>query len=164
MNFLKIFLSIIILTTTISSGYSQQDKKPYNPNAIASLDIQKAITQAQAENKHIFIQVGGNWCSWCLLLHKFYSEDAQIDSIMNADYVTVMLNYSRSNKNLDILSAYNFPQRFGFPVILILNDDGKLLHTQNTVYLEKDKGYDKKKFISFLKAWNQVALNPKSYQ
>lgn len=147
----------------MSVGNAQQKKMPYNPKADAKLEVKNAIIKAKTENKHVFIQVGGNWCSWCLMLHKFYSEDAQIDSIMKADYVRVMLNYSRSNKNLDILSAYGFPQRFGFPVILILNDKGELLHTQNTVYLEKDKGYDKKKFISFLKAWNKAALNPDNY-
>lgn len=128
------------------------------------MDIHKAISIAKAENKHVFVQIGGNWCSWCLMLHKFYTEDSQIDSLMNADYVKVMLNYSKENKNLDILADLGFPQRFGFPVLVILDENGKELIIQNTTYLEEGKGYNKKKFMEFLYLWNKAALNPENYK
>lgn len=164
MKFLKIFFLQIVLLGFVITANSQEVEKPYNPESNAKIDIQNAINKAKAENKHVFIQIGGNWCSWCLMLHKFYTEDPQIDSLMNADYVKVMLNYSKENKNLDILADLGFPQRFGFPVLVILDENGKELHIQNTAYLEEGKGYNKKKFIEFLHLWNMAALEPENYK
>lgn len=86
-----------------------------------------------------------------------------MDSIKTANYVFQLLNTSKEKKNLDILAEYQYPQRFGFPVLLILDSDGKLIHTQNTVYLEKEKSYNEKLMIDFLKHWRPEALDPKSY-
>jgi hypothetical protein len=62
------------------------------------------------------------------------------------------------------MAGYKYPQRFGFPVILVLDGGGNLIHTQNTLYLEKDKSYDEKRMIDFLKHWSPAALDPKNYK
>jgi len=158
----------ILLTIFISSlffiAYSQENQQIYDPNIDANKVLQLAIKKASKENKHIFIQVGGNWCPWCIKLHNFYTTNKSLDSLLNANYVPVVINYSKENKNLDILKQFEYPQRFGFPVLIILDSEGNKLHTQNTVYLEKDKGYDEKIFIEFLKSWNKAALDPEQYK
>jgi len=73
------------------------------------------------------------------------------------------MNYDKENKNEELLEQFGFPQRFGFPVFLILDAEGKRLHTQNSGLLEKDKSYDKKKIKMFFKHWTPTAINPKSY-
>ncbi len=157
----KTFLFLLFIFFTIY--IFGQNEKIYNPDADAMADLNKAIATAKVENKHVFVQIGGNWCPWCILMHKFYTSDKEIDSIMKADYVRVMVNYSRDNKNLDVMKRLGYPQRFGFPVIVILDGDGNVLHIQNTAYLEEGKGYNRKKFIEFLKNWNVEALNPENY-
>lgn len=160
----------LMLLSTIYLGsltaISAQNKKIqiYNPEINAQQQINDAFIKAKAEGKHVFIQVGGNWCSWCVMMHKFYTEDIQVDSMLNASYVVCLLNYSKENKNLDILEQLEYPQRFGFPVIVILDAQGKRLHTQNTVYLERGRGYNKKNFLEFLHNWSPKALNPESYK
>ncbi len=165
-NLKKIILFVLFsaIAFSVSAQEIHKVERPYNPKANAKLDIQNAVKKAKAQGKHVFIQIGGNWCSWCLMLHRFYTQDSEIDSIMNADYVKVMLNYSKENRNFDILSDFGFPQRFGFPVLVILDANGKELHIQNTAYLEEGHGYNKKKFIEFLKNWNTAALDPKNYK
>lgn len=155
----SIITSIFILAAIIV--FAQE--KPYNPAADAKADIKNAIAKAKAENKHILIQVGGNWCSWCMKFHKMATTDFKVDSIIKADYVYILLNYSKENKNLDVLKTYQNPQRFGFPVFLILDGTGKLLHTQDSGLLELDKGYDPNKVSTVLKQWNFKALDPKNY-
>ena len=83
---------------------------------------------------------------------------------MKANYVFGLLNYSKENKNLDILAEMEYPQRFGFPVIVVLDAEGKRIHTQNSAYLEKEKSYDEKKMVEFLGQWAPAALDPKSYK
>jgi thioredoxin-related protein len=145
-------------------GLKAQEKITlYNPEADAHKDLQTAIQQARDQHKHVLIQVGGNWCPWCVRLHGVFETEAKIDSILKADYVFMLVNYSKENKNEAVLADLGFPQRFGFPVLLVLDEDGNRLHTQNTAYLEKDKGYDTDKIVGFLLDWNVKALNPKSY-
>jgi thiol:disulfide interchange protein len=135
----------------------------YNPDADARKDLETAIQTARDQHKHVLIQVGGNWCPWCVRLHGVFESEARIDSILKSDYVFVLINYSKENKNEAILADLGYPQRFGFPVLLVLDRDGHRLHTQNTAYLEKDKGYDTDKIFGFLRDWNEKALDPGSY-
>ena len=131
-------------------------------NAVAA--IANAVGKASKEKKHVLVQVGGNWCSWCARFYKFSKEDVQVDSLLNASFVVYHLNYSKENKNLPVLAEYSFPQRFGFPVFLVLNENGKLLHTQNSAYLEDGNGYGKEKILDFLSSWTREAIAPETYK
>ncbi|MEJ5317147.1 MAG: thioredoxin family protein [Tenuifilum sp.] len=130
----------------------------YNPNADAKAEIAAAINKAKQENKHVFIQIGGNWCPWCVKLHNFMNADSTISEILTKNYVVVKVNYSKENKNLDVLKKLEKPQRFGFPVLVILNSNGNRIHTQDSGLLESGDGYDRKKVLNFLKNWTPEAL------
>lgn len=142
-----------------------QKKDIYNPNADAAADIETALKKAKAEHKFVLLQGGGNWCKWCIEFHRFCTADAEIDSIINNNFIWYHLNYSKENQNDALLAKYGYPQRFGFPVFIILNEKGERIHTQNSEYLEDGKSsYDKKKIIAFLTAWNPDALNGENYK
>jgi len=165
MKKLKIILSILLIFS-LSVNIVSQTEKPlvYNPMRDANKQIDSAINIAAKEKKHVLLQVGGNWCSWCLMLHKFYSSEPQIDSVLKADYVVIFVNYSKENKNLNVMKRLDFPQRFGFPVLVVLNEKGKRIHTQNSSYLEEGKGYSTEKVLGFLKSWSPKALDPDKYK
>jgi thioredoxin-related protein len=135
----------------------------YHPLANAKADITRVIAKAKAEKKHVLIQAGGNWCGWCIEFNRFIHADKQLDSVLNASFVVYHLNFSPQNKNYDIFKQYGFPNRFGFPVFLILNAEGQLIHTQNSSYLELGKSYDAKKVKEFFVSWTPAALEEKSY-
>ena len=62
MNSLKSLLLISILGLFVLSVSGQTEKpKLYDPMVDAKKEITKAVKMAKAENKHVFIQVGGNW-------------------------------------------------------------------------------------------------------
>mgnify|MGYP007004043300 CR=1 FL=1 len=73
-------------------------------------------------------------------------------------------NYSKENKNEDVLKSLQFPQRFGYPVFVILNSKGELIHTQNSAYLEKGEGYSKEIVMDFFHQWRKDALDEKNYK
>lgn len=152
------------LTILFSGTILAQEKKVYNPDLDAGKQIEQAVAKAKANDKHVLLQIGGNWCSWCIMLHNFYNSEAQVDSILKTDYVLEYVNFSKENKNLDVLEKLGFPQRFGFPVLVILDAEGNRIHTQNSVYLEEGRGYNKKRVIDFLNAWKPSALDPKNYK
>ena len=136
----------------------------YNPNANAEKEIAVAVTKAKTQKKFVMLIAGGNWCSWCKLFNKTVTEDKQLDSLLNANFIVYHLNYSDENKNEKVFSKYAYPQRFGFPVFIILDEKGNRIHTQNSEYLEEGKGYNKKKVTEFFQAWSPGALDPALYK
>ena len=157
-------ISIFFLLSSILV-FSQDQAKPYNINADAKADLQKAIQAANVQNKHVLIQVGGNWCPWCLRFHAMAISAKKVDSLIRADYVYLLINYSKENKNMEVMKQLEYPNRFGFPVFVVLDGKGKRLHTQDSGLLEHAtvKGYDTTKVVTFLKQWNVKALDPKVY-
>ncbi|MBU3744060.1 MAG: DUF255 domain-containing protein [Sediminibacterium sp.] len=135
----------------------------YHPNANAQKDIAAAIAKAKAQNKHVFIQAGGNWCGWCIEFNRLVSVTTSLNSVLQNNYVVYHLNYSQENKNAAIFKAYGFPNRFGFPVFIILDANGKRIHTQNSSYLESGKSYDVAKVKEFLDSWTPRALQAGTY-
>lgn len=155
----------IIVLIFLAVNISAQETKLYNPYTDAAKDIDAAISKAKSEHKYVLIQGGGNWCSWCYEFVKFSKADLQIDSVINTSFVWYHLNYSKENENKKIMTNYGFPQRFGFPVFIILNELGERIHTQNSEYLENGKkSYDKSKVLSFLEMWSPGAFDPKIYE
>lgn len=157
-----LFVLLLIMATAFS-----QDMKTFNlykPEENAEQKIDAAVKQAKAGGKHVFIQVGGNWCIWCARFNDLVTTDKSIDSLVKANYVVYHLNYSKENKNEKLLARYGFPQRFGFPVFLVLDAGGKLLHTQNSVYLEEGKGYNTKTVAAFFNDWSPKGLDPNQYK
>lgn len=122
----------------------------YNPNADAREDIAGAVAKASKEGKHVFLQIGGNWCSWCIKFHKFLNDDKELNSFLKENYEVVLINYDPTNKNEEVLSELGFPQRFGFPVFVVLDGKGNRIHTQNSAFFEKDKDYDRDRVMKFL--------------
>ncbi|MCX2452797.1 thioredoxin family protein [Pedobacter sp. PLR] len=161
----KLALLLFAFVTISASTFAQETKeavKIYNPAANAQADLDAAIAKAKKEGKHVFVQVGGNWCSWCIAFHKLVDNTPELKKLLNDNYETVLINYSKENKNEAVLAKLQYPGRFGFPVFLILDGDGKLLHTQNSAYLEEGKGHSVKKVTEFLKSWNVAALKPEN--
>jgi thioredoxin-related protein len=149
-----------------ATAYGQVDTtKPhlYDPMADADKQIAEAVTKANKEKKHVLLQIGGNWCVWCIRFNKFVESDSSLKATLDANYIVEHINYSTENKNEKIMAKLEYPNRFGYPVFVILDGSGKRIHTQNSAYLEEDKGYSKKKVAEFFRHWAPAALNPKSY-
>jgi thioredoxin-related protein len=161
--FILIALFMLPLGASSQENDNKETIKLYNPDDDAAAVLSEAIMTAIKEQKHILVQIGGNWCPWCIKLHKFIGAHAELDSIISADYITLKINYSKENKNLDVMKAFSYPQRFGFPVLVVLNENGTPLHIQDTGFLEKDESYDPKKVKTFLLTWNKAALDPMKY-
>ena len=163
---MKLLISLLFTLFITSASFAQTTTKPavtiYNPKANAQNNIDVAVAKAKKEKKHVFIQVGGNWCVWCIRFHDLVNATPALKTLLNDNYETVLLNYSPENKNQAILKKFNYPGRFGFPVFLMLDGDGKLIHTQNSAYLEEGSGHSVKKITEFLKSWNYAALQPEN--
>ena len=78
---------------------------------------------------------------------------------MNDNYVYIHVNYRRKTDDKDMQQAMDRlgnPVRLGFPVMVVLDAEGKVLHTQDSSFLESGEGYDRKKVMRFLQCWTSV--------
>ena len=130
------------------SGYSA-----YDPSAKGEELVAAATAKARAENKRVLLVFGGNWCSWCTRLDAVFRDDKNVKMVIDKHYVVVHVD---SDNNGALNSKYNNPFVNGFPVMLVLDGDGKVLHTQAIDGIERDDkvpGYDADKVVTFLKAY-----------
>lgn len=156
---------VCFVTLMAGTSAAQEKVKIYDPGADAAQEIAKAVSIARQEAKHVLLQIGGNWCSWCIEFNKLVTEDAELNKLMNDNFVVLHINYSKENKNEKVLQSLGFPNRFGFPVFVILDGNGTRLHTQDSAYLEDGKtGHDKVKVKEFLEQWSFKAVSPKNYE
>ena len=128
--------------------------KPYHPEDNAEQKINELINIAKEQKKNIILQAGGNWCIWCLRFNDFIQNNEEIRNVVNNNYLYYHLNWSPENKNEKIFASYGDPGKvYGYPVLLVLNSEGKLIHTQETGVLEDGKGYSSDKVLQFLEKW-----------
>ncbi|MDN3582307.1 thioredoxin family protein [Mucilaginibacter flavus] len=160
---MKKLLLITLISVFALSVKAQEKPHLYNPSADAKAEISAAVKQASAQHKNVLLQIGGNWCSWCIKFNNQVTQDSSLNTYMNNNYVVLHVNYSQENTNDALMTSLGYPQRFGFPVFIVLDSKGNRLHTQNSEYLEEGKGYSKDKVLEFFKGWSPAALDPKSY-
>ena len=132
-----------------SPGYVPVTK--YDPKRDADNDIENAVIEAQRTGKHILLEVGGEWCTWCHILDKFFEQNRPLAELREKNFITVKVSYSPENKNQKVLSRY--PTIPGYPHLFVLDQNGKLLHSQGTSKLESGKSYNLKGVTSFLRRW-----------
>lgn len=164
---MKQLLTLVLIFSFSATNLRAQDTtKPrlYHPEANAAADIKAATTRAARSGKHVLLQIGGNWCVWCIRFHNLVSSDTSLSRILTDNYEVVHVNYGPENKNEKLLQQLGYPQRFGFPVFVVLDGKGQRLHTQNSAYLEEGKGHSPKKVAEFLNHWAPAALKAESYQ
>lgn len=94
---MRIFCLCLILSYSsvlFAQHNNNSNKKTviYHPEENAAAGIEAAVKKAKEENKQVFIQAGGNWCSWCIEFNRFTHADKQIDSLLKADYILSLIH------------------------------------------------------------------------
>ena len=154
---MKRFVLALLLLTSIGA-VSAQEKKYYNEEVDAMAQIQTASMLAKQSGRYVLCQVGGNWCPWCIRFANFATTDSVIAPLIERNFVYVHINYSKANKNPEAMKYLGNPARFGFPVFVILDEEGKPIHIQESASLEEGKSYDRKKVENFLSLWTKKAV------
>ena len=151
--------ALLALTASAQSDL----KKIYDENTDPVEQIDKAVRQAKKEGKFVISQVGGNWCRWCLMFADFVEKDAELTQFIDENFVFIHSNYNprerAGEKTLEMLKKLGNPERFGFPVFVVMDQTGKVIHTQDSSFLEEGNGYNKDKVMRFFSNWTPAAVN-----
>jgi thioredoxin-related protein len=147
------YFYLLVLVSLISCQNDSQHRSAtqFDPGRDPYHDLKEAIREAQETNKNILLDVGGEWCIWCKKLDKFYDENPDVKKFLHQNYVVVKVNYSPENKNETFLLQY--PKISGYPHLFVLDQNGKLIHSQETGSLESGPQHDRDKVYAFLKRY-----------
>ena len=153
----KQLLTLFCLLFLTAAGLQAQEKV-YDESRDAMEQINEAIALAQETDRYVLCQVGGDWCPWCVRFAKFADTSSLVAPIIKENYVYIHVNYSKANKNPEAMEYLGNPGRFGYPVFVILNTEGRPIHIQESESLEEGKGYNPKRVEKFLRLWNKKAV------
>ena len=162
----KLFLAIVAVLFALTANAQKALKKVYNENINPIEQIDQAVSNAKSEGKFVICQVGGNWCPWCLKFADFIEKDTTISKIIadNFEYIHVNYNPRKSQgeeklaQGRALMKRLNNAGRFGYPVFVVLDEEGRILHIQDSGLLEEGEGYNQKKVLSFFKNWTPKAV------
>lgn len=151
-------LIALALATTLAMRAQNPLPKVYDENIDPMAQIDKAVAKAKTEKKNVIVQLGGNWCIWCLRFADFITKEAQIDSVIRHNYEYIHVNIPRrgtpqAKAAEPLQKSLDNAGRFGYPVLVVLGPDGKVLHTQDSSFLESGQSYDASKVLRFLNCW-----------
>ncbi len=123
----------------------------YYPEADPVTDLAAAMQAASLENKMIMMIVGGDWCSWCHVMSRFFTENETVRDKLLSNFIMLKVNMSEENENDVFLS--NYPIINGYPHIFMLSAKGDLSASVNTAKLESGNSYSIVKFTELLESY-----------
>ena len=169
MRIMKKIAIIGLMTVIFSINAAAQSnlKKIYDETINPMEQIDKAVSQAKSQGKHVVCQVGGNWCRWCLMFADYITKDNEISKFIDDNFVYIHVNYNpreradeaKAQQNARLLKRLNNPGRFGYPVFVVLDSNGKVIHMQDSSFLEQENSYNKEKVMRFFRNWTPKAVN-----
>ena len=156
-----LFTVLFVLTTN-----AQGLKKVYNEDTNPIEQIDQAVAKAKSEGKFVVCQVGGNWCPWCLRFADFITNDTTISKVIDDNFVYIHVNYNprksegeaKARQAAELMKRLDNCGRFGYPVFVVLGEDGKVVHIQDSSFLEEGQGYNKEKVLRFFNNWTPKAV------
>ena len=159
---ITMFLALTVATTNAQEAL----KKVYNESIDPLEQIDNALAKAKAEKKYVVCQVGGNWCPWCLRFADFVEKDSAVNKVVDDNFEYIHVNYNprksagtaSADKAAKLMLRLGNPARFGFPVFVVLDEEGNVLHIQDSSFLEEGKGYNEKKVLRFFSNWTPKAV------
>jgi thiol:disulfide interchange protein len=126
-------------------------KGGYDASRDAAADIKAALASAKAGRKRVLIEAGGNWCSWCKIMDRYFEEHPELAALRDKNFVTVKVSVESGGPVPAALKSY--PPPAGYPHLYVLDENGSLIQSQDTSALEAGQSYDLEKFAFFLNAF-----------
>lgn len=157
----KVLVVLLTILFSLSANAQTGLKKVYNEDINPIDQINQAIVKAKSEGKFVICQVGGNWCPWCLRFADFITKDTTINKVIDENFEFIHVNYNprksggeaQQQQAVALMKRLNNCGRFGFPVFVVLDEEGKVIHIQDSSFLEEGQGYNQEKVLRFFKNW-----------
>jgi hypothetical protein len=126
---------------------------PYDEKADANAAVAAAFARAQASQKRVLIDLGGNWCGDCIVLANIM-QLPEMKPWLAAHYEMVSVDVGRFDKNLQVPARFGITKRLeGVPAVLIATPDGKLVNDGHVAALADARNMTPQAIADWLAQW-----------
>jgi thioredoxin-related protein len=137
--YLLLFLAFILI-----SGVLSQTSKPDSTSTI----LKKALMDAHATNKNVFVIFHATWCKWCKRLESVL-DTSVVKSIIDEHFVTIRIDVQERGEKQQThenpggrkFLATLHGDSAGLPFYAFLNNSGKLIENSNAMPDKQNIGY-----------------------
>lgn len=138
--------SIQLLTDSLplySKVYDEQ-RDPFK-DAVAAIEL------AQATNRNVLIEIGGNWCTWCHKMDAFLEKNDDIYRALHKEFVLLKVNVSDGNDNEAFMKG--LPPVLGYPHMYVSTSTGRMILSKDTAEFLDDGEHSRAQWLSFINQW-----------
>ena len=154
-RFIAMACAVLALPVAAAAPEAAQLPAKFDPSRDAPRDVEAALQLARASKRRVLVDIGGEWCSWCHIMDRFFAANADLKALRDERFVWLKVNYSKQNENEALLSRW--PKVAGYPHLFVLDTDGRVLQSQDTSVLEAGNTYDVAAFRKFLTVWSSAS-------
>lgn len=90
----------------------------------SKLTLAKAIKQAQASGKIIFIDVHTSWCGPCKEMAKTTFTDSEVGDVFNQRFINLKIDAEQDEDGPIVSKTYSVA---AYPTLLFINGEGKMV-------------------------------------
>ncbi len=160
----RLFFLIFLFIVPSKISFSQEVKKPvdkkylFNPYADAQKALNDALITSQKTHSRVLVVVGGDWSYWSRLMYGHLLMTHQ----KSDNYELVFINFSSLNKNETLLNQLHVPKDQGYPVLIVLDENGNsLVITDTDDFKLNTQKYNTDLLAAFTEKWLPYKPNDK---
>ena len=130
------------------------EKHVYDEDANADKVVDEALARAKKSNKLLLIDLGGNWCPDCIILHNLM-EVPEMKKFVDAHYEVALIDVGRFDKNAQIGARYGYNTRLkGVPTVLVVDPKtNKVINGDRVFALSTARSQTPQALADYLANW-----------
>ncbi len=130
------------------------EKHVYDEDANADKVVDEALARAKKNNKLLLIDLGGNWCPDCIILHNLM-EVPEMKKFVDTHYEVALVDVGRFDKNAQIGARYGYNTRLkGVPTVLVVDPKtNKVINGERVFALSTARSQTPQALADYLANW-----------
>jgi len=130
------------------------EKHVYDEDANADKVVDDALARAKKNKKLLLIDLGGNWCPDCIILHNLM-EVPEMKKFVDTHYEVALVDVGRFDKNAQIGARYGYNTRLkGVPTVLVVDPStNKVINGDRVFALSTARSQSPQDLADYLAHW-----------
>ena len=132
----------------------------YDEKADADKVVDAAFARAKKSHKLLLLDLGGNWCPDCVVLHNLMLVPT-MQKFIDAHYEVALVDVGKFDRNPQIAARYGYTTRLkGVPTILVVNPETNKVINSDQVFALSNAGHQTPQDLAdYLARWTDTSSN-----
>ena len=91
----------VLLASQRATGLTESSPLPtrFDPARDPARDLDTALQMARTTRRRVLAEVGGEWCTWCHIMDRFFAANPDLAKIRDTNFIVLRINFSKENPN-----------------------------------------------------------------